>query len=451
MLIVLSDLHLSETQSTHISAYRNNRNLSAETYLAFFREVNQIANANQVTKVDVVLAGDILEISRSSIWLDGKFRPYVDNEEVEPGSELEVTILGIIDAIASDKNVSEALFLFRHIDHHFDMPVNLYLILGNHDRLANGTVRIREKVRNLFGLEGGDSAIDNYLILRDNLNRPFCLVRHGHEYDPTNFALNVQKMDSIPTAIPRSYYEKACLGDITTIEFGAALPDYFLDYYGEKAIIDDWKLSALYNRLLEFDDVRPTSAWLSYLFSMPGIEEEKTWKLIQPAFTKVLATLGDHGEFNKTLKDAEIINPLTQFVLMGILRSGFFSRGIPYWMIKMIMKRVSKSIKLDSQVKWAKREALIQNKKSGCKCVISGHTHFAEVSLISSRKDDMRYYINTGTWRNVIPATKDFKQFGRLKAFTKVMIFYPEEKQALNSDWAFHYMSGMSFGDRRNL
>ena len=49
-------------------------------------------------------------------------------------------------------------------------------------------------------------------------------------------------------------------------------------------------------------------------------------------------------------------------------------------------------------------------------------------SVIDFCKNDIeKYYINTGTWRNVIPATETFEDFGRLKALTKVMIFSPTE------------------------
>jgi hypothetical protein len=52
----------------------------------------------------------------------------------------------------------------------------------------------------------------------------------------------------------------------------------------------------------------------------------------------------------------------------------------------------------------------------------------------------------------VIPATKNYQDFGRLRALTKVMVFYPSEKDPLGDrDWAFHYMSGVSFGDYRHL
>lgn len=455
MIIVLSDLHFSEAQSSQIGDRRFNQNLPVENFQGYFSEINQFAIANEVKKIDLVLAGDILEISRSLIWLKGDHRPYMDNDDVEPGSDAENTILSILNAIENEAKVAETLAMFRNLHDYFEMDVQLHLLLGNHDRLANATPKIRQVVRRMFGINsnGNDERIDNYLILKDLLNQPFCLIRHGHEYDRTNFSLDVSAMETIPTHIPAKVYDTACLGDVTTIEFGAALPWLFVRKYGESEISGDETLMALYQRLIEFDDVRPTTAWLAYLFSTPGVSKRKTWQLIKPLFTEILQTLSVHKEFYKTLIQSEAVSPAARFMLMALLRSGIFKKGVPYWLIKMIMKRVSGSIKLKSQVKWAKREALIQDKESGCKCIISGHSHFAEVSLISAKEKDERYYINTGTWRNVIPATKNYKNFGRLKALTKVMIFYPLEKSTRvnGKQWAFHYLSGVSFGDHRYL
>ena len=451
MLIVLSDLHFSETKSSQIGPHRFNRNLPAETYHAYFEEVNKFAIANDIQKVDLVLAGDILEISRSAIWLEEGYRPYIDNDAIESGSGEEATVLKIIKAICADEDVSQTFDLLRQIDNHFDMPVNVHLILGNHDRLANATPEIRETVRNLFGLSGGDSLFNHHMILEDSKGNPFCLVRHGHEYDRTNFSVDVLERNAIATFIPESVYGRSALGDITTIEFGASLPWLFIKRYGEDAILKDPVLMALYQRLMEFDDVRPTTAWLSFLFSTPGVDQKRTWELMKPCFTEIINNLSTNQQFLITLKQTAALGIISRWVLMVILRSGLFKDGMPYWLVRMIMNRVSQTIKLRSQAEWAKYEELILDEESGCKCVISGHSHFGEVALLSAKQGDERYYINTGTWRNVIPATPYYDDFGRLKALTKVMVFYPMEKvdAGIGRSWAFHYLSGVSFGDHR--
>ncbi len=115
------------------------------------------------------------------------------------------------------------------------------------------------------------------------------------------------------------------------------------------------------------------------------------------------------------------------------------------------MRQISKTLKLKSAVKWVKRENLIKDANSGCKCVVSGHTHFPEVSLISATGGDQRYYINTGTWRNVIPATRNFKGFGSLNALSKVIVYPPLEKPGKieQTSWSFDFLSGVSFGMHR--
>ncbi len=453
MIIILSDLHFSEAQSTRIGDLEFNRNLPVETYQAYFEDLNQAAVENEISQIDLVLAGDILELSRSAIWLDGEDRPYIDNQDVLPGSNCEKTIMKIIGAISQEDKVSETLTLIRHIQDYFDGDIKVHYLLGNHDRLANATPLIRHKVKDLLGLESEDKLFPHWYIGLDSQNQPFCFVRHGHEYDPTNFSINTHHFEEIPADFSKEIYGSACLGDITTIEFGAALPRYFVETYGEEEILQNPTLMALYERLMAFDDVRPTTALLAYLFSTPGVEKERTWELMGPCFTKAIHVLSKNEQFQYFLKNSISLKPGQRLLLRLILNSGLFSKHIPYWLIKQVMTRVSKTINLQSQSRWAKREALIRNEDSGCKCVVSGHTHFPEVSLISSERGEERYYINTGTWRNLIPATKDFIEFGTLRSMTRVVVFRPKE-EAISEDegqWSFQYLSGYSFGDYRQF
>ena len=55
MIVVLSDLHFSESQSTQIENRRFNRNLTPDVFQAYFFEVNQYAKANGIHEIDLVL------------------------------------------------------------------------------------------------------------------------------------------------------------------------------------------------------------------------------------------------------------------------------------------------------------------------------------------------------------------------------------------------------------
>ena len=453
MLVVLSDLHFSEAQSTSLGDLSFNKNLPVETYRAFLKELNQVAIANGIDNVDLVLAGDILEITRSGIWFENGERPYQDNRSIEPGSGTEATILRLINIIRDEDRVRETLALFRDIRAQFNVEVDLHYILGNHDRLVNATPRIRETVREIFGLTGGDVPFDHQYLARNEDNSTFCLVRHGHEYDPMNFSMDTQNLETIPTEFPEEEYGNAPLGDIVTLEFGAALPHYFVQEYGEEAILSDPVMMALYERLMGFDDVRPTSALLAYIFSTPGVPKRQTWEYMSPCFKRLLNTLSETPKFINQISHVSSLNGAQRMLLRGLLNSDMLKNDLPYWMVKQLMKQVSKEIKLSSPVKWAKREALVRENHSSCKCVISGHTHFPEVSLMSARKGDERYYINTGTWRNTISATRNFKEFGRLKTMTKVIVFQPSEisHSQTETGWSFHFLTGVSYGNNRHL
>ncbi len=452
MLIAISDLHFSETESTRLGSLTFDRNLPGDHFRAYFQEVNQIAVANRLKIIDLVLAGDILEINRSSLWLESPFRPYISNAEVKDNTGEETLILRVLKAIEQQKRVASVLNIFKQLDQHFDVPVKLHYLPGNHDRLVNATPGIRRYVRRMLGLGDDDSAFDHQFVLPDADGKPFCIVRHGHEYDPMNFGMNLRQLKTIPTDPGESAYGAACLGDILTVEFGAALPFYFVQVYGEKAILADDILLMIYQRLMAFDDVRPTTALLSYLFSTPGVGKKQTWAIMKPCFLKIINALKAQPLLMSEIKEATYLKKSQKRLFSGLLNTDFLDNDLPYWMIKQVMKRVSKKIKLKSQEKWARKEFLIKN-DSPCRCVISGHTHFPEVSLISASQGIERYYINTGTWRHVIPAAKHFKAFGRLRAATKVAVFLTDETSAVPGEmpWSFQYQTGLSFGNHRQI
>ncbi len=321
MLVVLSDLHFAEAQSTQIGDLKFNRNLSSEVYRSYFSEINQAAIANQVDKIDLVLAGDILEISRSGLWLEYDERPYLSNDDVKSNSNFEHNILNIIRTIANEERVRNTLDIIRHIQDQFEVAIEIHYLLGNHDRLVNATPKIRKDVRNLFGLQGDDSEFDHQFILKDHVGQPFCLVRHGHEYDPMNFSINTQELEIFPFEFSKKTYGDTCLGDIITIEYGAALPYYLVKEYGENAVLSKSNLLSLYQRLMAFDDVRPSTALLSYMFSTPGLKKKQTWELMEPCFLKAFEQLSENQLIEEYISDAENIKFGKRLLLNGLLDS----------------------------------------------------------------------------------------------------------------------------------
>jgi hypothetical protein len=88
----------------------------------------------------------------------------------------------------------------------------------------------------------------------------------------------------------------------------------------------------------------------------------------------------------------------------------------------------------------AMREELIVN--GNVRLVLAGHTHAPEVCLIKSDRSGDSFYINTGTWRDVIPSTPNGRSFGRMQALTYVTL-YSKSEQELSCN-SFDYWTGFT-------
>jgi len=206
---------------------------------------------------------------------------------VTEGSDLEGRINEIMNAIAADQRVSATLDLFRNLTIQLRRPVRIHFIPGNHDRLLNASQSIRNRTRSFLGMEPSDLPFDNQYLHQTN-GETKVLIRHGHEYDAANFGVDFRQWLEIPTLINKSYYDKPSFGDIVTCEIAAKLPILFKEYYTEEGILADPDLSIMFQRLIDFDNVRPTNALINFLFSTPGLSMKQVWRLIEPIFIKIL-------------------------------------------------------------------------------------------------------------------------------------------------------------------
>lgn len=448
MLLVMSDIHFAESHTNQLGYIAYNPNLPALVYLNYFLEIRGLITQNQVKKVDMVLAGDIFEITRSGLWLKDELRPYMRTSAIQPGSAEEARVLEILDAIAKDNRVAETLAVIKSLDDILGVPVEVHFIPGNHDRLVNSTLAVRHKVQEMLGLPENDEIFNTHYIYH-TMTEPLVLVRHGHEYDPGNFGRNVIKLDSIPTAIDADAYDLPVVGDIVTVELATRLPVFFKRYYTEATIIESTLLRRIYQRLIEFDNVRPATALLNFLFATPGIPRRDTWKLMEPVFVNMLVDIGEQQTVMSTIQKIMETNPLQATLIRIILKMKFWHKGVPYWMIRQLMKIVSRKIKLQGIAAIVAKEACLLDNQTGIKCVIAGHTHVPEAEILTIVNRIEKYYLNSGTWRTQIPATPDMLQFGRLRSLTKVLVFGAEEcnpEYDSRESWSFDYNAEYGYG-----
>ena len=448
MIIVMSDLHFAESSSLAIGEHQFNHNLPPEVYRAFFNEILEFIRYDNIQDIDLVLAGDIFEITRSALWQKDHLRPYAHNNEVSEGSELERRVNEIMDAIAADPRVAATLEIFRNLTVQIRRPVRIHFIPGNHDRLLNASRRVRNRTRSFLGMAPSDLPFENQYLHQTN-GETRILIRHGHEYDPANFGADVRTWSEIPTLIDKSYYDRPSFGDIVTTEIAVKLPLLFKKHYTEEKIIASQDLSLMFQRLIDFDNVRPSNALINFLFSTPGLSMKEVWRFIEPAFVRMLDDLAFYPEIGKQIISFGGMKGFSAASLKALLKTRLWRRGLPFWMVKTLLSPVSRKSKIGDQSQIILKEECLRKENSPVRCIVSGHTHNPLVQLMKVEKGVETYHINTGTFRNVIAATPDLRNFGRLRSKARVLIFkHGERNPEYNrpTGWSFDFTARHGYG-----
>lgn len=456
MIAVISDLHLEEEASDVIrdpkgGELRFRRNLDPKVFASFAAHMAGECRRHRSKEFELIIAGDLFDLSRTALWFEDPLRPYVSNGKFSP--ELERKILRIIDATVAEPAVGEAIESFRLLaqgvyreagggkKRDFPCRTKITLLAGNHDRIIDGSEAIRKRVRELLGLKGG-KRFPRYALLDD----PEALIRHGHEYDPSNFGADLTKQRRIPLDLSGDDYDRANFGDFITIDVAMRLPFLLRRHYGDEAVCRDRVLRSLYLRLLQFDDVRPQSALLDYLLD-PSDEHftpDEAWDKLVPVILDLLDEIHDNKFFRYWLERLERPwAPAELELARGLLKLGGWRNLAAREASRKIAHHFLGGEQPAPQLYAAREEVLQKNK---VRLVISGHTHFPLVTLLKSDASGDRFYINTGTWRSVIPSTPDRRTFGRMRALTYVMLFAQREQERCDGrpTNSFDYWSGFT-------
>jgi len=457
MIVVISDLHFEEEASDVISGRGLpdvifQRNLSPRAYRNFIAQMAEQAARRKVKEFQLVIAGDLFDFSRTTLWFSDALRPYVALEKVD--ERLEQKTLAILEATAKEPFVKEALEVFRLLakgryrtteaadSEERDFPadrIEIFYFPGNHDRLSNATPAIRKRVRELLGLNGS-AEFPHYFLASD----PAALIRHGHEYDNDNFAIDLERSKSIPLEVPERGYSEANFGDFITIDVAVRLPYLFRRKYGDLAIVDDPGMAKLYERLLQFDDVRPQSALFDYLFddSAGDYSAEEAWERLVPVIQDLLDEILDQKFFRYWLrKRAKPWAPVELEAALGLLKWGGWRNRASREAARRIARFMMGGDMACPEFV-ARHEKLLEEKR--IRLVIAGHTHEPKLCLLASDPEADRFYINSGTWRNCIFSTPDERRFARVEALTYVMLFSSAEDSRLGNRTlgTFDYWTG---------
>ncbi|MGH2536147.1 MAG: hypothetical protein ACRDHL_02000 [Candidatus Promineifilaceae bacterium] len=464
MLVVLSDLHFEEEATDHIPGRGSlppvyySRNLPGRAFTGFIIHLANEARRNRAQQLDLVLAGDVFDIHRTSLWFidnPGGLRPYVRLEDVGPA--LEARTLDILEGIAAEEDVAVALAAFRLLCQGqywdkelraFPVPVRLHFLPGNHDRLVNATPELRDWVRRTLGLASAADPFPHALLFPQEQ----VLIRHGHEYDRANFLRDYSQEEVIPTSLPAQEYSAAPFGDFATVDIASRIPFLFRLLHTDERVLGDHTLRATYLRLLEFDDLRPQRAMLNFLLHMPeySVEPAAVWAVLEPVVCRLLEEIYDDPFLETWLDrmDKKWRLDFIDVIQASLTLQSWRLAGLPLGLAQFVSKAILSggNLRRGEPVAFAAREEAIQKRQ--VRFVVAGHTHQPATELITADTDAERYYVDTGTWRNQLPANQAFKAFGRLRSLTYVIFYGPEEDQGQQPRPAkrvsFDYWSGFT-------
>lgn len=456
MISVISDLHFEEEASDTVPGTDGHpalvlrRNLPGDVYRSFIARMAEESAHRRVKDFHLVLAGDLFDFNRTVLWFRDDLRPYVDLSKVD--GPLEAKILNILEATCAEPPVKEALEAIRLLakgkyrdgkkDRDFPArSVKVHYMAGNHDRLSNATKKIRERVRELLGLGGKDPFPKTFVS-----DDPAVLIRHGHEYDRSGFAIDLSDEKRIPLELPAKGYSGPNFGDFAAIDVAVRVPYLFRRQYGDQQIVHDKILSKLYLRLLQFDDVRPQSDFLDFMVddSDGYFTAQQAWERLIPVVKEVLDEVHDDPFFVHWVnKLGRPWSSLEIEAARALLKTGLWDNNLVREGAQKLSQVLMGSGSDGGPELFAAREEAIL--KGKVRLVVAGHTHAPQMSLIRTDADADRFYVNTGTWRECIPATPDRRNFGAVKSLTYVMLFKESEHpDSPGVRGSFNYWTGSS-------
>jgi hypothetical protein len=480
MIVVISDLHLQHTaldllrreESGKVLITKVVRNVGAGALSLLFSEISSNVQRTSATEVNLVLAGDIFEMHRTPMWLLGgeALRPTL--APAAGSAALEAKALAILAAIEYDNALFfETLGRFVQTGEHLHrgqkrtlgtVPVRTHYLPGNHDRLLGVWPSTRTRVRALLGVAapGGDAGAPFPHVIDWGRALGYGVrVRHGHEYDPTNFAAPFDAT-SPPSA---EAYQRPALGDFVTVDIATRLAVAFRAHYARELRLPGGAGDAyrrIYVALTEFDDVRPQTMLVQYLTEAVAANESTTFSILRPVL---------RDAFETAMADSFFVSEAKRLGLGRYFHgpvAKVFDEALKTLSGEAISALVSLIDKFRSDGKGG-GPASVARLEPGLdtgefEIVVAGHSHEPDhIALPGITKagsgvgtvgnaGTVAYFLDSGTWRTRIDSGVG-GAFGRLRGYTMVFCYHDTE---LNPDecrrfetWTGH-LQGEEYGPR---
>ena len=408
MLVVISDLHLTDgTSGATISAGAFHLLAERMADLAMAASHRADGAYRPIERIDLLLLGDVLDVIRSTRWLEGGVRPW----DPPHAAELVEKISTVTDDILARNEIGASVL--RALSEgsirippanriarpaataeNVPVPVRIHYMVGNHDWFyhlpGEPYNRLRQQITGQFGLATSPDApfphepFESEELLA-TLRRHAVLARHGDIYDPVNFE-----------------------GDRDTSSLGDAIVIELLNRFGRQIEIemaDDLPPSTFVG-LREIDNIRPlllVPVWIDGLLErtcpQPSMRKavKQVWDMLADEFLELAFVRA-----RDTWRPNDIVDGLQQALKFSRALSIGWASAITKWIFQV------RGALGASYAPHALTEQEFRNRRA--RHIVYGHTHRTEtVPLDASYTEGFalnQLYFNSGTWRRVHEPTQ---------------------------------------------
>lgn len=403
MLVFIADLHLTDASV--------GPTMDPEAGERFTRVLAQMARDAHAEEIDLVLLGDVFDITRSSYWLKSSLRPWSSPNQHDPIHHNLRQVTGeILHRICSEQNnrrFSDALADFRKQMASEGIAVKTRYLIGNHDRLVNLFGEARTRAADFLGLSN-PRRFESQLFAREAFFEEYAAVaRHADIYDPLSF-------DAEQTP--------ASLSSAILIDLLAKFPLRVLEKIGRKS--DPLLLARLerlhYMRPLVDAPLLVRSVCLQAKSPEISSIVRETWNHLVEEFLEIPFVANHEVPWRLSMTDA---------LAMGLKLSRHLSiHDIEHMPLRTLQGDTTQ------YVRHAFQEELIRSGQA--RNVVYAHTHQPEMHPLEILEDpqgtNCRIYFNAGTWRHIYrPAQMDPQHMGFLswQSVSALALYLPKERE----------------------
>jgi UDP-2,3-diacylglucosamine pyrophosphatase LpxH len=423
MLVLVSDLHISDTTTAH--------NVNPEAIGLLAADMLETAGRRGAHEIHLVLLGDIFDLVRTDYWhrhgIPMVERPWGGTLDprtaMNARTELvEAQFSHVLAAILATDLAGE---LARHLGEIAERaPLTVTYVLGNHERVLWNFPSLRRQI------SAAIPQIHRFAAKIESAEYGV-LARHGHEWDEHTHGWRLRREVLTPGSEAGRFddetYRVMAIGEAVTAELMGGLIYHAGTLGASPAVVDQLK---------EVNNLRPmldVFAWLEWLGgTKSGRDREILHRALQEALDGVLDTslakLWDRLTAD-VLVSGDLVDRLQQArsLLLGSGFDTFEGRVEALKTAQRLFPFLSPTT--DSLVEGAGEEEVLKLPRAGpIQRVIYGHTHRARHDYFSAdQAGAVKMYVNTGTFLPLIERARDRRSFVNSIQMTMVYVYRADE------------------------